>query len=50
MPATIATSKSFLSTPSARRATERTDARILEKYKFLSTPSARRATPPPPPL
>ena len=34
----------FLSTLSLRRATERTNARIVEKYKFLSTLSLRRAT------
>ena len=33
----------FLSTPSARRATERIKARI-DELEFLSTPSARRAT------
>ena len=33
----------FLSTPSARRATESVDATV-EAIKFLSTPSARRAT------
>ena len=33
----------FLSTPSARRATNNT-AQIVENFQFLSTPSARRAT------
>ena len=35
--------KSFLSTPSARRAT-RTTSRRCKPWRFLSTPSARRAT------
>ena len=34
---------SFLSTPSARRATV-AEERVLHKSRFLSTPSARRAT------
>ena len=34
----------FLSTPSARRATE-ADRFVVEDELFLSTPSARRATP-----
>ncbi len=36
--------KIFLSTPSARRATEQLDAEYQTAKKFLSTPSARRAT------
>ena len=35
----------FLSTPSARRATLSSMAKILRMLLFLSTPSARRATP-----
>ena len=35
----------FLSTPSARRAT-RAQCTVIRKKRFLSTPSARRATPP----
>ena len=35
--------KLFLSTPSARRATDDSFAKLKE-YIFLSTPSARRAT------
>ena len=34
----------FLSTPSARRATSRPEARRRRSRRFLSTPSARRAT------
>ena len=34
----------FLSTPSARRATQSLRQNQLESRKFLSTPSARRAT------
>ena len=36
--------KRFLSTPSARRATQN-KCRTKRKSQFLSTPSARRATP-----
>ena len=38
---------SFLSTPSARRATGNWPVRRTQQRKFLSTPSARRATPGP---
>ena len=37
-------SSQFLSTPSARRATDHRIADLEEKERFLSTPSARRAT------
>ena len=40
---TFAISDSFLSTPSARRATEGSEGNY-KYYIFLSTPSARRAT------
>ena len=36
--------QTFLSTPSARRATGHTQAMAIPAAKFLSTPSARRAT------
>ena len=41
---TTATTTRFLSTPSARRATLSSIAKILRMLLFLSTPSARRAT------
>ena len=43
MEKTLKSNSKFLSTPSARRATESVDATV-EAIKFLSTPSARRAT------
>ena len=36
--------RQFLSTPSARRATDNPDKYLFRLSKFLSTPSARRAT------
>ena len=41
---TLASRRLFLSTPSARRATDNVDNRCPAENKFLSTPSARRAT------
>ena len=41
---TTALTLPFLSTPSARRATNRYVAEVPEEVQFLSTPSARRAT------
>ena len=44
MPRKMPTRPTFLSTPSARRATTGMELRAVAVHKFLSTPSARRAT------